>query len=89
MVTTFAHMSKVNVNVGDTVTRTTVIGEVGTTGNSTGNHLHFETHINGVGVEPCCVIDCSKYKTYSLNSALSCTNKSSAYYTDSRTQCNF
>lgn len=89
METTYGHLSKVNVSVGDTVTSKTVIGEVGTTGNSTGNHLHFETHINGAGVEPCCVIDCSQYKTYSLNNALSCTNKSSAFYTDSRTQCNF
>ncbi len=89
METTYGHLSKVNVSVGDTVTSTTVIGEVGTTGNSTGNHLHFETHINGVGVEPCCVIKCFEYKTYSLNNALSCTNKSSAFYTDSRTQCNF
>lgn len=46
--TLYAHMQKVpSVSVGQTVTKGQVIGYVGTTGSSTGNHLHFELRING------------------------------------------
>lgn len=45
--TLYAHMSKRGVNKGDVVSQGQVIGYVGTTGNSTGNHLHFEIWKNG------------------------------------------
>lgn len=38
----FCHLSKINVSKGTKVTRTSVIGIMGSTGNSTGKHLHFE-----------------------------------------------
>lgn len=46
--TLYAHMSRYIVSVGDTVTQGQVIGYVGSTGNSTGNHCHFEMAYNEV-----------------------------------------
>lgn len=50
--TLYAHMSKRIAAVGQTVTQGQVIGLVGTTGSSTGNHLHFEVKVNGSRVDP-------------------------------------
>jgi murein DD-endopeptidase MepM/ murein hydrolase activator NlpD len=50
--TLYAHMSKVNVVAGQTVKRGDVIGLEGSTGRSTGPHLHFEIRKNGVFVNP-------------------------------------
>jgi len=51
-VTLYAHCSRIDVAVGDIVTRGQTIGGVGTTGNSTGNHLHFEVRVNGAYKNP-------------------------------------
>ncbi len=50
--TLYAHASRLCVSKGDVVTRGSVIAKVGTTGNSTGNHLHFEVLINGKTTDP-------------------------------------
>lgn len=51
--TTYSHMSRfADVRVGDTVAAGQVIGYVGTTGRSTGNHLHLEVFKDGENVDP-------------------------------------
>jgi murein DD-endopeptidase MepM/ murein hydrolase activator NlpD len=50
--TLYAHMSKVIATNGATVNCGDLIGEVGTTGDSTGNHLHFEVRYNNVCQNP-------------------------------------
>ena len=50
--TCYGHQSKIEVYVGEHVRRGQTVGRVGTTGASTGNHLHFETRINGVPKNP-------------------------------------
>lgn len=48
----YGHMSQVLVNEGDTITKGQKIGLVGSTGTSTGPHLHFEVHKNGKVIDP-------------------------------------
>ena len=50
--TVYAHMSSLAVSAGQYVNQGDVIGYVGSTGNSTGPHLHFEVRINGSTVDP-------------------------------------
>ncbi|WP_010677410.1 peptidoglycan DD-metalloendopeptidase family protein [Bacillus timonensis] len=52
MKTIYAHMSSIQVKVGQTVTKGQQIGVMGSTGNSTGTHLHFELYINGALKNP-------------------------------------
>ncbi len=50
--TLYAHLSKTTVKEGDTVTRGQEIGKAGSTGNSTGPHLHFELWLDNARVNP-------------------------------------
>ncbi|MDQ3098362.1 MAG: M23 family metallopeptidase [bacterium] len=54
--TLYAHLSKIHVTTGQQVTTGTVIGLVGSTGRSSGPHLHFEIHKNDVPFNPKSVI---------------------------------
>ena len=50
--TRYAHMSKLAVAAGDRVRKGDIIGYVGSTGRSTGPHLHYEVRIDGAAVNP-------------------------------------
>jgi murein DD-endopeptidase MepM/ murein hydrolase activator NlpD len=52
LATNYFHLTRSAVSVGQRVSQGDVIGYVGTTGNSTGCHLHFETILNGSLVNP-------------------------------------
>jgi len=52
LTTVFAHMSRVDVRVGDEVRRGDRVGAVGNTGRSTGPHLHYEVRLNGIPQDP-------------------------------------
>jgi murein DD-endopeptidase MepM/ murein hydrolase activator NlpD len=50
--TRYGHLSEIDVKVGQTIKIGQVIGRLGSTGRSTGPHLHYETRIDGEAVDP-------------------------------------
>ena len=50
--TIYAHMSKISVRPGQKISRADRVGAMGTTGRSTGVHLHYEVRLNGAPVNP-------------------------------------
>jgi murein DD-endopeptidase MepM/ murein hydrolase activator NlpD len=54
--TRYAHLQKIYVTVGQTVARGNAVGQMGSTGRSTGTHLHFEIMRNGVFLDPLSIL---------------------------------
>ncbi|HUZ34245.1 MAG TPA: peptidoglycan DD-metalloendopeptidase family protein [Xanthobacteraceae bacterium] len=52
LATRYGHLSQIDVSVGDAVRIGQVVGRMGSTGRSTGPHLHYETRIDGEAVDP-------------------------------------
>lgn len=52
----YGHLSNIYVSVGQTVTRGQLIGQMGSTGRSTGIHLHLEIHYKGVALNPLAIL---------------------------------
>ncbi len=61
--TVYAHLWKIKVKPGDIVNSGQLLGLGGSTGNSTGTHLHFETRFRGIAIDPAYFID---YQTHLL-----------------------
>lgn len=60
--TLYAHLSKISVKAGDTLNSGELLGLGGSTGRSTGNHLHFEVRYLGNVINPNSIIDFSNYE---------------------------
>lgn len=61
IITRYAHLSKVRTKVGERVKMGERIGDMGSTGRSTGTHLHYEVRIDGRAVDPRPFIEASSY----------------------------
>lgn len=56
LISRYAHLSKIEVKVGQVVDMNTEIGRLGITGHTTGPHLHLEIHQNGISINPLTVL---------------------------------
>ena len=55
--TRYGHLSEIDVQVGQVVPKGTVVGKTGSTGRSTGPHLHYEVRVDGAAIDPMTFVD--------------------------------
>jgi len=67
--TLYAHLSRIHVREGETIDRTETIGTVGSSGRTTGPHLHYEVRFRGRAVDPMCYTG-RAVRTWSTQTAL-------------------
>ncbi len=60
LISMFAHLSEIDVSLGDRVIKGQVVGKVGATGRVTGPHLHWSLGLNGTWIDPALFVDVSK-----------------------------
>ncbi|WP_157967601.1 M23 family metallopeptidase [Cohaesibacter intestini] len=60
VISRYAHMSKALAKKGEKVNKGTILGKVGSSGRSTGPHLHFETRVHGKAVDPYAFLSAGK-----------------------------
>jgi murein DD-endopeptidase MepM/ murein hydrolase activator NlpD len=54
--TLYAHLSNIYVSAGQRVSKGQAVGKMGSTGRSTGTHLHFEIRFKGIAVNPLAIL---------------------------------
>ena len=69
--TRFGHMKKVEVEVGQAVQFRDVIGIIGSTGRSTGRHLHYEVRFDGTAYDPAKFLDTGRYLVWAFGTGRS------------------
>lgn len=80
METFYAHLHRIKVKPGDMVTSGQLVGLGGSSGHSTGSHLHFETRYRGIPVDPAHIIDFSTGELFSDTLVLKRNRTSFAAY---------
>ena len=59
--TVYAHLRRIKVKVGEVLEHRTVIGTLGSTGRSTGPHVHYEIRVDGAAMDPVGFIEAGRH----------------------------